>query len=254
MRRTRYGVDYDEIAREYDRQPFRTKEVDPDFLSLLTRGDPARLAVLDVGCGTGNQLVANAAHDARPRFVGLDPFAAMLAEARKKSAAIAWVRGEGQRLPFAGASFDLVTSQFSFHHVEEKEAMLAEVVRVLKQGGTFVMRNVHPHASRASTLYRFFPRALETDLVAFPSEERYRGLFAALVDVTVDVERRAFSRSLSSVAERFRRKSDCSHLHVLADEEWRAGLAAIDVEIAKRGSEAEIADEIALVRIAGAKR
>jgi ubiquinone/menaquinone biosynthesis C-methylase UbiE len=55
-------VDYDTIAELYDETPHRTKEVDPEFLNLIgERGSSGGLAVLDIGCGTGNQLIANSA-------------------------------------------------------------------------------------------------------------------------------------------------------------------------------------------------
>src|SRR5271169_2809690 len=58
MRRSR--VDYDAIAHSFDSGPYRTKTVDPELLAFIGQrisGDQA--SILDVGCGTGNQLIAN---------------------------------------------------------------------------------------------------------------------------------------------------------------------------------------------------
>ncbi len=55
-------VDYDQIAEQYDAQPFRNKPVDPDLLTFLSERvghSFGAWALLDIGCGTGNQLVAN---------------------------------------------------------------------------------------------------------------------------------------------------------------------------------------------------
>ena len=55
-------VNYDTIAHLYDTQPYRAKTIDPELLTLLGQRESAEtLSILDIGCGTGNQLVANRA-------------------------------------------------------------------------------------------------------------------------------------------------------------------------------------------------
>ena len=82
-RRTAYGVDYDAVAPIYDNSPFRQKQPDPALISFLAERPAGPERVLDVGCGTGNQLVADLAIRElaeRGQLVGLDPFAGMLRE------------------------------------------------------------------------------------------------------------------------------------------------------------------------------
>ena len=141
----RQRVDYDWIATRYDADRYRGKTVDPDLVTYLERRSGSRVdrvAVLDVGCGTGNQLVADCACLPRLHLVGLDLFYGMLREAAGKAAHIDWAQGDGARLPFAGGSFDYVTNQFSFHHVQDKASMLRDVFRVLRPGGRFVIPNL----------------------------------------------------------------------------------------------------------------
>ena len=74
-------VDYDEISELYDSQPFRGKEVDPNLQAFLTERKDEQiesLCILDIGCGTGNQLVANRPEAPVVRMVGLDRFRGML--------------------------------------------------------------------------------------------------------------------------------------------------------------------------------
>lgn len=55
-------VDYDSIADRYDATPHREKSVDPELAAFLAgRASPETLSLLDIACGTGNQLVANRA-------------------------------------------------------------------------------------------------------------------------------------------------------------------------------------------------
>jgi demethylmenaquinone methyltransferase/2-methoxy-6-polyprenyl-1,4-benzoquinol methylase len=89
--------------------------------------------VLDACCGTGD--LALAAERAGGRVTGLDFSEAMLARAERKSSSVRWVRGDLLALPFPGASFDAVTIGFGIRNVEDLEAGLGELLRVLRPGG-----------------------------------------------------------------------------------------------------------------------
>jgi ubiquinone/menaquinone biosynthesis C-methylase UbiE len=111
-------VDYDAIAGLYDATPYRTKPVDPELLAFGgRRGSGDRLAVLDIGCGTGNQLIADRAAPISAAPVGLDRSLGMLRQARPRAPEIAWVQADAAALPFREQSFDFVSCQFALHHM-----------------------------------------------------------------------------------------------------------------------------------------
>jgi demethylmenaquinone methyltransferase/2-methoxy-6-polyprenyl-1,4-benzoquinol methylase len=89
--------------------------------------------VLDACCGTGD--LALAAERAGGRVTGLDFSERMLERARRKSASVRWVRGDALALPFADGSFDTATVGFGIRNVDDLEAGLRELVRVLRPGG-----------------------------------------------------------------------------------------------------------------------
>jgi ubiquinone/menaquinone biosynthesis C-methylase UbiE len=62
-------VDYDAIAPLYDEQPYRAKTVDLELTAFIRQRAPT---VLDIGCGTGNQLIANRTATPGARLVGVD--------------------------------------------------------------------------------------------------------------------------------------------------------------------------------------
>jgi SAM-dependent methyltransferase len=97
--------------------------------------------VLDVGSGSGD-IPHAIVRDARARSVDvrvtcLDHSDAMIAIARRRTGgdpALTFVRGEGERLPFADAAFDLVTCSLALHHFEPPAAreLLREMRRVAR--------------------------------------------------------------------------------------------------------------------------
>ena len=89
--------------------------------------------VLDACCGTGD--LALAAHELSADVTGLDFSPAMLARARRKSDAVSWVQGDVLAAPFADGSFDAVTIGFGLRNLEDLEAGLRELARVLRPGG-----------------------------------------------------------------------------------------------------------------------
>ncbi len=90
--------------------------------------------VLDACCGTGDLAIAARRAGAR-EVVGLDFSEAMLDRARRKEPAIEWVRGDVLALPFPDSSFDAATVGFGVRNVEDLEAGLRELRRVLRPGG-----------------------------------------------------------------------------------------------------------------------
>ena len=102
--------------------------------------------VLDVGCGPGNLLVALSA-DAPRLLVGVDVDAIFLSVGRsqveklvqKPAVAPVLLRAALPTLPFADASFDLVTCFLVMPHVPDDSVALTELARVLKPGGVLAI-------------------------------------------------------------------------------------------------------------------
>jgi SAM-dependent methyltransferase len=103
-------------------------------------------SVLDVGCGTG--VIALTAARLGARACGLD-LAPVLIERAKKNAALADVEidfreGDVEAIPYDNASFDVVLSQFGHMFAPRPEVAIAEMLRVLKPGGTIAFSTWPP--------------------------------------------------------------------------------------------------------------
>jgi ubiquinone/menaquinone biosynthesis C-methylase UbiE len=228
-------VDYDAIAEGYDTQPYRAKSVDPELAAFIAaRGPSDELALLDIACGTGNQLMANRTIAPHARMVGVDGSLGMLRQARRKSADIGWVQADGAVLPFRPGSFDFVTCQYAFHHLRDKAAMLRGALRVLRAGGRLVVYNLCPQECEDWLYYAYFPEALGRDLADFwaPAAIVAKMEIAGFANVTVERRHLHFEHDLSDLLGAVRRRDTNSQLNAISDSAYEAGLRHIESELA----------------------
>jgi phthiocerol/phenolphthiocerol synthesis type-I polyketide synthase E len=96
--------------------------------------------VLDVGCGRGGTVHVLKTFFARASITGLDLSPAAIAFCRKahKDPRAAFHEGDAENLPFADASFDIVTNVESSHSYPDIHRFYREVFRVLRPGGHFL--------------------------------------------------------------------------------------------------------------------
>lgn len=120
--------------------------------------------VLDVATGTG--LVAYGLAQRGAEVVGLDQSEDMLAGARRRLAAhpeladkLSLVQGEAERLPFADGEFDALTFTYLLRYVDDRQATMRELVRVLKPGAKIGMVEFGvPSSPALRTLWRIHTR------------------------------------------------------------------------------------------------
>ncbi len=104
--------------------------------------------VLDLGSGAGtDSLIAAQMVGAGGSVTGIDMTPQMLAKARAAAAELGasnadFVEAEAERLPFADASFDVVISNGVIDLIPDKDAVFAELHRVLAPGGRMQIADV----------------------------------------------------------------------------------------------------------------
>jgi SAM-dependent methyltransferase len=102
--------------------------------------------VLDIACGTG--VVAVTAALAGAHVTGLDLTPDLLEVARENSqiagVSIDWREGDAENLPFDAGAFDVVLSQFGHIFAPRPDVATAEMLRVLKPGGTIAFATWPP--------------------------------------------------------------------------------------------------------------
>lgn len=104
------------------------------------------MKVLDVACGPG--IVACELARVGAEVTGIDLTPAMIEQARmradRENVRVAYHIGNALHLPFQGNSFDRVVTRYSFHHMQEPEKVLAEMVRVCRPGGRVIVIDATP--------------------------------------------------------------------------------------------------------------
>jgi demethylmenaquinone methyltransferase/2-methoxy-6-polyprenyl-1,4-benzoquinol methylase len=160
--------------------------------------------VLDACCGTGDLAVA-----ARRRggdVVGLDFSERMLERARGKDAAIEWVHGDVLALPFADGSFDAVTVGFGVRNVDDLDAGLRELRRVLRAGGRLgILEITQPRGALAPFYRLWFDRAVPLLGRVLPGGAAYTYLPASVRRFPAPEELASLLEAAGFTAVRFRR-------------------------------------------------
>ncbi|UXI65788.1 bifunctional 2-polyprenyl-6-hydroxyphenol methylase/3-demethylubiquinol 3-O-methyltransferase UbiG [Tahibacter amnicola] len=125
--------------------------VNPPRLAYFTRvlarqsRNTREMRLLDVGCGGG--LLAEGFARLGCTVTGIDQSVPSLVAARAHAAAsglsIDYREGTAEQLPFADASFDIVSCCDVLEHVDDVGTVIAEVARVLKPDGVFLFDTIN---------------------------------------------------------------------------------------------------------------
>jgi demethylmenaquinone methyltransferase/2-methoxy-6-polyprenyl-1,4-benzoquinol methylase len=100
--------------------------------------------ILDIATGTGDLAILMATTNAK-EIIGADISEGMMEVGRKKvteknlDGRVQLVYGDSEKLPFADNYFDAITVAFGIRNFETLEKGLADILRVLKPGGIFVI-------------------------------------------------------------------------------------------------------------------
>jgi ubiquinone/menaquinone biosynthesis C-methylase UbiE len=182
--------------------------------SLVADGD----RWLDIGCG--RQIFPEwAMSPARQRalaervlmLVGMDVDSSILEHPLVHQRVV----GRGEDLPFDAATFDLISANMVFEHVEHPEQVLREVRRVLKPGGRLVFHTPNYH-NYLVALASVVPDFIKHRLVWLLEGRREADIFPTLYRLNT-------IRSIRQAAERSGLEPESISTHVSAGEFYTLG-------------------------------
>ncbi len=163
---------------------------DPERLKRLVEavGPSPDARVLEVATGPGHVAMAFAAVCAE--VVGLDLTAAPIAIANRtaRERGLRNVRfevGDCEHLAFPDGAFDVVVCRFAVHHLENPAAVIAEMSRVCRAGGSVAIEDLiaSEHPERANYHNRFERLRDSSHTRAMPLSELVRTLADAGLEI-----------------------------------------------------------------------
>jgi demethylmenaquinone methyltransferase / 2-methoxy-6-polyprenyl-1,4-benzoquinol methylase len=161
--------------------------------------------VLDACCGTGDLAVAARAAGAG-EIVGVDFSERMLERARRKDPELEWIQADVLALPFEGASFDAVVVGFGVRNVEDLEAGIRELRRVLRPGGRLGILEITTPRGPLKLFYKlWFDRIVPLLGRALPGGDAYTYLPASVRHFPAPEDLAELLRANGFDAVRFRR-------------------------------------------------
>jgi SAM-dependent methyltransferase len=137
------------------------RALDPDghvLAAMRARAPWAGRTLLDLGCGSGYWLGRYAGEAAEVIGVEPDPRLLPLAAARDRRARV--LRGSAEHIPLPDGSVDVAHARFAYFFPPGCDAGLAEVMRVLRPGGTLVVVGNDLRAGEFAGLLRAAGEAL----------------------------------------------------------------------------------------------
>lgn len=144
--KTNYDMIADRYAKTRDRSWPAGDFIETYLNSALTPG----IALLDVGSGSGILVERLSEFDMPFSYSGFDISKSFVRQAKKRYGSqysqimCNWQAGDMHALPYKDASFEHCFALASLHHVpsfSRRQAVLAELFRVLKPGGSLIMTN-----------------------------------------------------------------------------------------------------------------
>jgi len=152
-------------------------------------GDPvAGETCLDLGSGRGKDVIRLSTLVGKEGFVyGIDISDGMLEEARRDAAQrgvenVRFIRANLESLPITDGTVDLVVSNCTINHAEDKKRVWREIFRVLKEGGRFVVSDIYS-TKEVPERYRTDPAAVAECWAGAVTKESY---LSTVVDAGLD--------------------------------------------------------------------
>ena len=150
---------------------------------------------IDLGSGRGTDVFKLSDSVGERGFVyGIDISDGMLEESKTKAAEkgvvnVRFIKAGLEKLPLPGGTIDLVISNCTINHAEDKEGVWKEIFRVLKEGGRFVVSDIYSKTD-VPEKYSTEPAAIAECWGGAVTKERYISMVieAGLEDLTIHEE------------------------------------------------------------------
>jgi SAM-dependent methyltransferase len=138
-----------------DLYELENQALDPEghlLAAMRARAPWAGRTLLDLGCGSGYWLGRYAGEAAE--VIGVEPDPRLLPLAAARDSRVRVLHGSAEHIPLEDRSVDVVHARFAYFFPPGCDAGLAEVMRVLRPGGTLVVIGNDLQAGEFAALLR----------------------------------------------------------------------------------------------------
>ena len=132
---------WDKIAEKYSKQPIADEESYQKKLKVTQEYFNPEMELLEFGCGTGSTAIIHAPYVKHIRAIDISAKMIEIAKGKAEAENINNVTFEQltiDELSVADSTYDMVLGLSILHLLEDKEAAVAKVYKMLKPGGLFV--------------------------------------------------------------------------------------------------------------------
>ena len=180
---------WDKAAEKYSRRPIGDEAAYQKKLETTQKYFRPEMKVLEFGCGTGGTARIHSPHVRHIRAIDISPAMIEIARDRAAQESISNIDFEVssiEEIDAADESFDAILGLSILHLLEDRDAVLARIYRLLKPGGFFASSTVciadmNPLIRVILPVMRFFGQA---PLVrVFDAADLKRGVVGAGFDI-----------------------------------------------------------------------
>ena len=222
-----------------------------DWISAFARyAGPARpQTVLDLGSGIGRFTPALAEEFGGPVY-GVEPSIRMreIAQGSAAHPAVTYLDGQAERIPLPDNSCDVALLYLVLHHIVDREGAALELARVLKPGGTLLIRSTFVELTPDLLWYSYFPNARRVEARNFPTMGEVRHIFAPAGFEVVELTsvRHHLADSLAEYTARLKLRA-LSTFEYLEEDEIAAGFARMEADAAAETTPVPVAEDCSML-------
>jgi ubiquinone/menaquinone biosynthesis C-methylase UbiE len=132
---------WDRIAKRYSRQPIADQASYQKKLEITQKYLKPDMAVLEIGCGTGTTAILHSPYVKHIRAIDISSKMIAIAQGKADAQGIANISFEQcaiDELKLGEQTIDVVLGLSILHLLNNKEAVIARVFKILKPGGIFI--------------------------------------------------------------------------------------------------------------------
>ena len=184
--------------------------------------------IVEIGCGTGNYVVALSKELPEYSYKAFDISEEMLIVAKARSDVIKFSNGNADvAFPYPDNSIDFSFSVDVIHHIENLKTFFQEVERTLKPDGIFILVTDSEDNIRKRSLSKYFPNILEIEMKRYPTIKELNKISKTLGLMLLEINK---AEGLTDLDDNFVSKLErkcASSMRLIPDEKHKEGMERI---------------------------